>query len=153
MQTHEDETKRVCRECIGDSALSNEVATQGSRSRCSYCRKQRRAVPLEVVAERIHDVLQEYFELVRIDFSWQLPSSGFPVTDVISDIAGLSDEIARDVRELLSARYGFSSPSDGGCDPYGPDAEYEEASPNDWYFQETWEWFRSETQSRAILQC
>ena len=149
MQTHEDETKCVCRKCIGDSVLANEVAKQGSRSRCSYCRKQRRAVPLGFVAERIHDVLQEHFELVRIDFSWQLPSSGFPVTDLISDIGGLNDEIARDVRELLSARYGFSSPSDGGYDSYEPDAEYEEAIPNDWYFQETWEWFRSETQSRA----
>ena len=136
-----DETSCDCRECIGDSVLANELATQCSHSRCSYCREQRRAVPLGVVAERIHEVLQEHFELIQIDSSGFFPGSGFPVTNVISDIAGLSDEIASDVTELLPDSHGYTSRADGGDDPYGPDAEYEEASPNDWYFRETWSGF------------
>ena len=149
MQTREDEISRACSKCISDSVLANEAARRGSRSRCSYCGKKRRALPLGDLAEHIHEVLQEHFQLIGIDSSGLLPSSGYPVIDLISDIAGLSDEIAGDVRELLSDRHGYPSLADGGDAPYDRDAEYEERRPNDWYFQETWEWFRSEMQSRA----
>jgi len=149
MQTHEDEASCVCRECIENPVLASDVAMRGSHSRCSYCREAGRALPLGDLAERIHEVLQEHFQLTRIDASGLWASEGILVTPLISAIAGVSEEIADDVRELLSDRHGYRSRADGGDDPYGPDAAYEEASPNDWYFQETWEWFRREIQSRA----
>lgn len=149
---------RVCHDCVGDPFLADEVKEEGARGLCNYCRETREALTLEDLAERIHEVLQGHFELtpsmpsgyeyaLAREGLWERP--GYPVADVIADIAGLSEENARDVRELLSDRHGYWAINDGEDDPYGSDALYEERRLDDWNFRDTWAAFRSEIRSRA----
>ena len=66
------------------------------------------------LADRIHDVLQEHFKLtsreptayeyvLAMEGLWERP--GYPVVDVIADIAGLSEEVAADLVADLSPEF------------------------------------------------
>ena len=149
MAIQEDETRRVCSRCIGDSVLASEVAGRGSRSRCSYCGEKREALTLGGLADRIDEVLQEHLELVSSEPTGLWPGSGYPVTDLIAGKAHVSEIIAGDLRAVLSARHGSAAVNDGEDNPYDSDSEYDERRPNDWCFHEAWEWFRSDLQSRG----
>ena len=156
--TQEDDTTRVCHDCVGDPFLADEVREEGARGLCSYCGKTREALTLGDLADRIHEVLQGHFELTPSEPSgdefalareglWERP--GYPVADVIADMAGLSEEIAGDVVEILSDRHSYQAVRDAEDDPYGSDALYEERGPDDWDFRDTWAAFCSEIRSRA----
>ena len=142
--TQENDTVRVCHDCIGDSFLANEVKEKGSRGLCGYCGKRRKSLTLEKLAERVHEVLQEHFRLTLNE-----TRSGYPVVDLIANIAGLDEEIADDVRALLSEPHEYEAMTDGAENPYDSDAHYEELSPDEWGFHDTWGAFRSEIRSRA----
>ena len=145
--TLEKDTVRVCHDCIGDSFLADEVKEKGSRGLCGYCGKRRKALTLEKLAERIHEVLQEHFRLSLNETPWR--RSGYPVVDLIANMAGLDEEIADDVRALLSEPHEYEAMTDGAENPYDSDAHYEELSPDEWGFRDTWGAFRSEIRSRA----
>ena len=142
----EEINKRVCHVCIEDPFLSKYVRQGGSRKLCSYCGETHETRTLKWLADRVHEVLEERFARPRGVF-WK--SLGTPVEYVIAEIAGLSEEIADDVRALLSNRYGEAAVKDGEDDPYGDDAEYEELEPNDWPFRDTWSVFCNEIRSNA----
>ena len=135
----------VCHVCIGNHYLSKEVKRGGSWNRCSYCGEMREAQSLNGLANRIHEVLQERFVRSRNDL-WE--RSGDSIEMVIADIAELDEEIANDVRALLSDRYGEMAVKDGEDDPYSEDAYYEELQPNDWHLHDTWSAFCSNIRSR-----
>ncbi len=145
--TLEKDTVRVCHDCIGDSFLADEVKEKGSRGLCGYCGKRRKALTLEKLAERIHEVLKEHFRLSLNETPWR--RSGYPVVDLIANMAGLDEEIADDVRALLSEPHEYEAMTDGAENPYDSDAHYEELSPDEWGFHDTWEAFRSEIRSCA----
>ena len=140
MPTNDIDTDYVCHACIGDSFLAKQVVSEGTRAECRYCDRVSEALPLDELAERIHEVLQSHFELTPsvpegIEFTlareglWERP--GLLVADVIADIAGIDEKIATDVRELLSDRYGYRAIKDGEEDPYSSDACYEERGAED----------------------
>ena len=145
--TGEKDTVRVCHDCIGDSFLADEVKEKGSRGLCSYCGKRRKSLTLEKLAERIHEVLQEHFRLTLNETPWR--RSGYPVVDLIANMAGLDEEIANNVRALLSEPHEYEAMTDGAENPYDSDAHYEEHRPDEWGFLETWDAFRSEIHSRS----
>ena len=99
MTTEDIEVVYVCHCCICDRFLAEMVRTEGSRAACSYCDRVSEALTLDDLAERVHEVLRAHFELtpnqpkdheyalVREDL-WERP--GYPVEDVIADVAGVS---------------------------------------------------------------
>ena len=135
----------VCHACIGDQPLSKEVKRGGSWKLCSYCGETREALSLNGLADRIREKLEEYFKLVQ-EGLWQ--PSGTPAGQVIAEIAVLDEEIANDVRDLLSERYGERAFKDGEDDPFSEDAHYEEFQPNDWHHRDAWSAFCSNIRSR-----
>ena len=156
--TQENDTDHVCHDCVGDPFLADAVKDEGTCATCSYCGATREALTLNDLADRIHEVLQAHFELTHGEPSgyeyalakeglWEQP--GYPVGDVISDMAGISEEIAGDVVALLSDRFSYQAVRDAEEDPYADDALYEERGPDDWDFRDTWAAFRSEIRSRA----
>ena len=159
MTTQDIDMDYVCHDCIGDPFLAETVRAEGTRVACSYCDAVGEALPLGDLAQRIHEVLQDHFELtpnqaidleymlVREGLSWW-ERPGYPVADVMTDITGLSEEIVTDVMRLLSSHYGYRAVKDGGENPYDSDAYYEERGPEDWDFRETWETFRDEIRFR-----
>ena len=159
MPIQENHTKRVCHACVGDQFLAKEVKERRVRGPCSYCGEVREAVTLETLADRIHKVLDEHFELAPTEpeglYEFMREHQGLwerrgdPVEYVIAEIAGLSEKIADDMTALLSDWHSYPAAKDGEEDPYGGEAMYEERGPEDWYFQDIWAEFCNEIQSRA----
>ena len=156
----DEPTKYVCHECIGDQFLASEVKAQYDPAVCYYCGKTGEAIMLENLAERTHDVLQEYFELTpdypsepyehmeASEGRWE--RRGEPANYIIAEIAGLDEEIADDVTALLSHQHGGHwAIRRGGEDPYGDDAMYEARGPNDSGFRYTWAELRRQIRSSS----
>ena len=159
MNPNEDDQTRICHDCVGDQFLSAQVKANGLPSRCTHCGEiEEEAVTLDELADLIHPVLQEEFELARGDPTrYGYPSieddlwdgSSQPVVEVIASMACVDDEIAEALRELLSDRHGYRAVRDGEDDPYGHDAYYVEQGPDTWEFRESWFEFRRALRSRA----
>ena len=158
----DEHPKYLCHECIGDQFLASEVKAQYDPTACYYCGKTGEAIMLENLAERTHDVLQEYFELTpdypsesyehmeASEGRWE--RRGEPANYIIAEIAGLDEEVADDVTALLSHQHGGHRViRRGDEDPYGDDAMYEARGPNDSGFRYTWAELRREIRSRSRL--
>ena len=135
MTTEDIYTDYVCHDCIGDPFLNKVVCAEGTRVVCSYCNAVGEALPLDDLAQRIHKVLQDHFELTSsqpIGHEYALAREGLweragdLAKHVIADITGVSEEIVTDVQELLSDCYGYRAIKDGEENPYDSDACYEE---------------------------
>ena len=153
-----DDIPRICHDCVGDPFLSLQVKDEGLSSLCTLCGETQETFTLGQLADCIHPVLQEEFELMRDDpTGYGYPSmfddlwdgSSGPVTDVIASLARVDDEVAEALRELLSGRHAYPAIRDGEEDPYGRDARYAERGPDTWPFRETWTEFRRDIRSRA----
>ena len=161
MTTQNDDTKRICHECIGEEFLADVVTKKGHRVLCSYCGGTREALTLQTLADCIHEALQKHFEMTASDpsaYEYTLMREGLipewvpegePVADVIAGMASLSERVAGDVTTLLSSYYSYRAVKDGGEDPYGSEAFYEERRPDDGNFRGTWSAFRDEIRTRA----
>ena len=141
MTTEDIDLNYICHDCVGDPFLAEVVRAEGTRVACSYCDAIGEALLLDDLAQRIHEVLQDHFELtpnqptgyaymLDKDSWWERP--GYPVANVIADIAGVSENIAIDMMKLLSDRYGYPAIKDGEENPYDSDACYEERETEDW---------------------
>ncbi|HTA98916.1 MAG TPA: RES domain-containing protein [Bradyrhizobium sp.] len=157
---HEDDSDNVyiCYGCIGDSFLKDEVRQEGSNRQCHFCGKSREAWPLDELAERVRDVIEEHFEVTPSDPSdegfvydremdWE--RRGEPVADVISGIAELDQNVAEAVRDRLSEQTSWDAHDGGYEDPFGSDTYYEEGRPDTAGFHESWDFFRSEIKTHT----
>ncbi len=156
----DEHPKYLCHECIGDQFLASDVKAQFDPTACYYCGKTGESIMLDNLAERTHDVLQEYFELTpdypsepyehmeASEGRWE--RRGEPANYIIAEIAGLDEEIADDLKALLSHQHGgYRVIKRGGEDPYSDDAMYQARGPNDSGFRYTWAELRRQIRSRS----
>lgn len=151
---------RVCSHCIGESYLSSEISEQGQRCRCDFCEStEYPTVNIDVLAERVHSVLEEHFFMTSPDPEgmdylaakygyWEQP--GEPITDVILNLIDSSEALAEAVREYLSDQYDPVH-KDALIDPcrYAIESQYDEKAIETYKFQESWQTFRKEIISKA----
>ena len=154
-----DNTKRICHQCIAGYFLKDEVKNQSVLDACGYCGEVRESIMLDALADRIHDVLHEHFRLtpgypdepheyfLASEGKWE--RRGDPVDYMITEIAGLDELVASDLTLLLSERHSYPAAKEGEENPYVPEAMYEEKEPFDLGFRLTWVEFRREIQSRS----
>ncbi len=146
--TADGKAKYICHACIGDPYLSLEVRREWTPATCGYCGGTREALAQEDLADRIHGVLHEHFQLtpnypdepheyfLLSEGRWE--RRGDPVSFVIAEIAGLDEPLADDLTELLSEQHNYRTAKGDGENPYGREAMYEEREPFDFGFQLTW---------------
>ena len=165
LPNQDDSARNVCHECVGDEFLAAEVKAPGVFAPCGYCNQVNEGQPLEALAARIHEVLHGHFErtpgyplegyenhLAR-EGLWE--RAGYPVADLIADIAGVSEKLAGDITDELYQIYDSSSyyeaAKHGGEleTAYGSDDYYEERRPDDGDFRGMWAEVRDEIGSRA----
>ena len=151
----------ICHKCVGDGFLAAEVKEQGNPGPCKYCGQTREALPLEALADRVHKVLDEYFELVPSDptdgYGLFLQREGFwpdgePVAIVISGVMLVSDEIANDLRKVLHQRHDYRLDYKDSLDvddAYGVESFYKEREPDDGPFRLLWTRFQDEIRSTS----
>lgn len=148
----------ICHGCIGDSFLKADVRREGRRLKCNFCGKLRRAWPLDKLAERVREIVEEHFRLTPSnpydegyyydsEMNWE--RRGEPVADVIANIADLHQNVAEAVRSRISEVTSWDAHDGAEEDPFGGEAHYEEGSPDTNEFQESWNWFRRQIQTRS----
>lgn len=144
----ENLNKHICCDCITDEVLSREIQKKAVKRLCSYCGQTLDVIGLGDFANRVHEAISAHFESTlgeQFDF-WS--QDGDPVEHVISEIAGLKEEIADDIAEYLSGRFAYESAKDGVENPYGSDAYYRERNPNTLAFRYNWADFCEEIRFR-----
>ena len=58
-----DENAYACSECIGDKVLKEVVLSEGEAGQCTFCGSKAICLPLEKLANQIHEVIEENFYL------------------------------------------------------------------------------------------
>jgi len=148
----------VCSDCIGDKILKEIVPSEGEPEQCTFCGTNANCLTLENLANQVHEVIEKNFYLTSnepegVDYHlakeglWERP--GEQVHLVISRIAKVSEDIAEAIRDHLSEQFGYEAARDGEENPYGYDALYEENSVDDWRFQESWDFFKTNIKTRS----
>ena len=146
----EHQAKYACHRCVTDTDLATQLLDGGQLRLCSYCGERRQTFPLEEMAARIHEVVQQHFQLtpdhpdspdewyaVKLEHDWE--RRGCSPNDLIAEIAGLEQEIADDIVQHLSDIHSYRTVSHGGEDPYGIEARYEESGPDAGPFRIIWD--------------
>ena len=149
----------VCRCCIGDRVLADEVRCSDTILECSYCGRSREAVSLDTLVQRIDQVLREHFT-VAPDYSndplWQgliregaWRQEGSPLASVIADVVRVGDTLACDIVDLLIVQDKKCRASVPSEIFYSTDGCYKESEPDEWPYLEKWDEFSTEVRTRA----
>ena len=160
MASESNSAKYVCHVCICEVYLAAEVKKQGAVGYCSYCGKEGEVVTLDDLAGRIHNIVQRDFRITpmlpvdALDYlavargDWE--RRGDSAASVIAELAGLPNEVAHDLQDLLMETHDYEAIKYGAGDPlYDTEAMYEPRIPDDSQFQVTWNTFREQVQTHA----
>lgn len=150
--------KLVCFTCVGEDYLKDKIRNDCVIDVCSYCGGNRNCIEIDELASLIHDAIDRSYYMTSnepegLDYLlakegyWEQP--GQEVVDLIGEIARVDSPIAADVCTELSDRYGHAAAMDGGDDPYGSDAMYEEKKADDWVHRKFWNQFKLEVQTKS----
>ena len=154
-----DDEKHVCHGCIGEEYLASRVLEEGTQVLKSYCGEERKGLRLDELADRIHEALQQHFyatpdhpsepyeNFLASEDKWQ--QRGVPVEYVIGGMTGLPDEIAADVRAVLSELHSYRTRKQMEEYLYSPEVLYEAKGANEGDFRFSWIEFVGEIRSRA----
>jgi hypothetical protein len=133
----------LCWECVADPVLREWLREHGQAGNCSFCGQRRIACQLHVVAEKIDEVIREFYRpgeetahAVPDSDNPQYWADGDPATEIIQEIAGVEPEVAAAIDEYLAAAE-WRHVNDGGDAYYGDvPLEHIDAYPAE--FMETW---------------
>ena len=152
--------RNVCHRCVRDTYLANQLVNHGELRACSYCFEHRNTFALDELAGRIDEVINRYFQLtpngpvepdefmdIALGLDWE--RKGYSPNDLVAEVAGVDQEIADDVVQLLSGAHGYRLARSGGEDPYHYEARHEELGPDTGPFWSIWESVPNSIQHRA----
>jgi len=154
---------RVCSSCVGERFLSTEIRSRGDEGVCSYCKDDSRTFSIDELADKILTAFRDHYYLTdsepdlieyhawmddEINYEWE--RGGYPVTDMIADAAGVTNEVAEDIRRVLEERYADDEPSPVGYDkPFDSEAHYAERDIDDEESQSGWLHFEESLTTEA----
>lgn len=155
--------KHICHACIGEKYLAAEVKTKGAIGLCAYCGEVDSSLTIDEFADEIEtafashytrtaegpDSMQERMQADR-ESSYYWTREGSPAIEAIQEAAGVDEEPAGDVLEILQDRHGAvgkdalleESEFDG-------DAHYEEKGPDNQAWHEEWDNFVQSLKTEA----
>ncbi len=161
----DDETsdKRICHACIGDAYLSADVKESGVSSLCAYCGVTRQSLAIQEFADRIETAFAEHFtrtafgpdslyERMQADGESSYPwnRDGAPVLEAIQEAAGIHEEPAGDVLDILHGRHGdFDKDALLEESEFDPTSYYKEKGPDDQAWHEEWNRFEQSLKTEA----
>jgi hypothetical protein len=125
MRSHEDiqelQQKQICFKCVADAVLRREIETNGSAGTCSFCSDDDPCYDLETMSDRVATAFERHYNRTsdqptsmqyamlkdkESDYEWD--REGEPVDDAIAVTAGLPQEAAIDIRQILAERFSVS---------------------------------------------
>lgn len=156
-------SKRICYDCVGEVYLSFEVFSSGTPAACDYCTATAETISLEELADQVESAFSDHYVRTRnepeeyeralmadkeSDYDWE--REGTHVLYAIQEAAGLSEEVAEDVLEILSERHTSYSPDDIGEEQeFDPDSYYEESLETGTEWEEKWRIFERTLKTEA----
>ena len=150
----DDDGKRICHQCVGDSYLSALIVKDGIVGVCSYCADHEEAcILVEDLADHVEGAFDRHYQRTsdqpdmyesmmlrdrESDYDWD--RHGEPVIEAIEQAAGVEEGVAQDVLAILSDRHGDWEAAQMGeeCE-FDPDSYYEWKRPSsseiaaEWY--------------------
>ena len=145
---------QICWQCVSEAFLREVIKKEGQVADCGACESDdEECISLEELSFRIENALEEHFTITpdgpnsmewtmmrEGDYDWE--RLGQPVGQVICDIAGVSEETADEILEILQERhYDRSLAEMGESGPFDDDVYYDEKSPDEGSFFERWQNF------------
>ncbi|WP_433850673.1 RES domain-containing protein [Brucella pseudogrignonensis] len=136
----------VCYKCIGDLYLQDEIESEGMRRACGFCGKHRKSYRLEMLVQRVQDVIEENYSAHQDEYG---ADSGEPIGDLIANLLNVDRPIAEAVRAELSRGTAYLAYKNGETDPFSSETCYIERKTDTYDYQETWRLFRNEIGRRS----
>ena len=91
------------------------------------------------------DPPESYAYALALGGYWE--RDGWPVSLIVRNIAGVSEEIAHELHTIIHDKYAYRAAKEGWDNPYGFDAYLEEREPLSEHLRDTWETFRRDLMS------
>ena len=154
---------QVCFKCVTESYLKAHILDTGNQSTCSYCTVDRPCIQTEELAEMIERAFREHYERTSdtpeaweyamlsdrdLDYEWQ--RDGELAEWAIAEAAGLDEEIAKDLQQILEERHAdFELQAMGEECPFSEDSHYQRAALGAGDFYSKWHNFQNDLKTAA----
>lgn len=152
-------SRRICYDCVQEEYLSNEIHKTGESAECYYCQETQKTISIDELADEIEAAFERHYVRTPIDpsgYEYALQKEGLweragePVVYAISEAAGIDEEPAEDVRQILDDRtYDHELAQMGEEHPFEEEAHYETKSADDVEFQLEWAAFEHGIQTES----
>lgn len=156
--------KSICYCCIGESYLANEIKSSGNEAVCDYCGRNAQSIGLDMLAERIEEAFADHYvqtanqpdpwqESLMADrelgYNWN--REGSPVHEAIQEAAGIDEEPASDLLEILDEKYAPYPDKDnmGEESEFDLDSYYQRRDPSFIGLHMGWQEFEHSIKTKA----
>lgn len=144
--------ENVCWGCVGDSIVAAEIKKDGSRAKCDYCGKLRKCLPLDWLAERVHEVLSRLIRIGDVDAVFDsdgdvshYETAGDSLEFWVSEVLVIGDEtdpLVQAVCEELYPSHHEILDGDEGEFPF--DTNFVAVRRRPWKIEHRWKNFKNE---------
>lgn len=164
IESDETTIKRICHCCVGESYLASEIRSSCDEAECDYCGESAPLIGIDMLAERIEEAfLDHYTRTAAQPDSWQerlmadsesryyWEREGTPVNEAIQVAAGIDEEPAADVLEILEAKHALYRDKDniGEESEFSSDSYYERKYPTTIGLHMGWHEFEQSLKTKA----
>lgn len=161
LDVEELKQSRICRDCIGEDFLRDEIERLGTDLECSYCDGDEKTISLEDFADYVDTAFEQHYHRTSTDPDgmdyllakeglWE--RSGERSADAIAEAARIAEELAEHVRQILSDRhYDHEDAKTGIEGEFDEEAQYEEGPVQDYELQAQWQHFQQSIQTESRL--
>lgn len=164
IENDESTTKRICHCCIGETYLAGEIRSSGEEADCDYCGESALSIGIGALAERIEEAFSDHYtrtadqpdwwqERLMADseshYNWS--RDGMPVNEAIQEAAGIDEEPAADVLEILEWKHAPYPGKDniGEESEFSSDSYYERRHPTFLGLHMGWHEFEQSLKTKA----
>lgn len=156
--------KRICHACVGEAYLAAEISASGEEGECNYCGGTARSISIADLAERVEEAFADHYIRTATDpDSWQerlmadreenyyWEREGSPVYEAIQQAAGIDEEPAADVLEILQDKHAIYHDKDnlGEEAEFDGESHYERRHPDAIGLHMGWHEFEQSLKTRA----
>src|SRR5229473_5643326 len=149
------EDKRICSDCIGNDYLKAGVQKNGEEGLCAYCNKRGKTTSIGELADDVGGAFKrhyyrtptgpsdfEYMMSKETDYEWE--RTGERAGYAIAGAAGLEEDAAEDVRQVLEDRNGdYDEMAAGEEGEFDEESHYEEGDADATEIHYEWRRFQT----------
>ncbi|WP_343745328.1 RES family NAD+ phosphorylase [Chitinophaga sp.] len=148
----------ICNACVSERYLKGIIIKWGKTGTCSYCKKKGKVRTLGFLVDKIETAFEQFYERTPEEHdefhnphdAWY--REGNDVIDVISDIAGIDEKIAKDVLDILQDKYfDWENHTMGIENEFDKGSQYELKFPHHGDLQEKWNEFKTLVGKRDLV--